>query len=294
MKRFDDSTKKLIKNVAALLTSAVVLVAATIAWFATGSSDSKINNMRGNALNSLANVSYFRLHEPEDYLDSATTGTGSTALFTFGSDTGSSFTQPTLGDWMGKTWDPTTSGNGAWNITSLYPGEYDVFKITAQSSSPRLIINGILCTDIAGGNTLTDAQKEIIYKNVYLYAVAVKTTTTTDEQTQETTTTYAPFNDGDENNPTDCIVCGSFYDLVEKPSNWSVSGTQKIVILNNMNVSQYEDFTILLFIGVPGSSVTSESGGSAATDNLRSAHDLMRQSGAKLSFGPVYPFEITL
>ena len=277
MKRFDDNTKKLIKNMVSLLASALVLVAATVAWFHVTGTPVSATGMRGGLKKENYSVSYYRLHTVEDALTDVTTGAGSSAAFTY-----SSATQPTIAGRMEATWD-ASSGANAWSIDHLFPGKYDAFRMDIEDIEPRLIINGISCTDL-NDNALTAAQLETVYKNVYLYAVALQTTMDT-TTTPPTVSGYTVMTDLGN---ADVIVCDSLYNLMDghTATGWDITASQKITTLTTADpalTSTNSGSTILLFIGVPGNSVTVPSGGTAP--DLVAEHDALRQIGAKLTLG---------
>lgn len=279
MKHFDDNTKKLIKNVVSLIASALVLVAATVAWFHVNDTNNPtgVNEMRGGLKKENYSVSYYRLHTVEDALTDVTTGTGSSAAFTY-----SSATQPTIAGRMGATWD-ASSGSGSWSIDHLFPGKYDVFRMDIEDIEPRLIIGGITCTD-ANDGALTAAQLETVYKNVYLYAVALQTTMD-NTTTPPTVSGYTVMTDLGN---ADVIVCDSLYNLMDGHTNngWDITAAQKITTLTTADpalTSTNNASTILLFIGVPGNSVSVPAGQTAP--DLVTEHDALRQIGAKLTLG---------
>ena len=276
MKRFDDNTKKLIKNVVSLLTSALVLVAATVAWFNATNTNTFTRGFRGSMQNTNYSATYFRLKTVSGTLNSAATGYGGSAGFSFS-------TNPTIPDSVmpSDLWNPV-SGEGAWNINSLIPGKYDGFRIDISNTAPVLIIRNITCTD-ANDQALTAAQLETVYKNVYLYAIAVQTTT--DDTQTPPVDSYSVMTTVLSQ---DVIVCDSLYNLFSGvgQTGFNVSNSQTITTLTGADpalTSANGSSTILLFIGVPGSSVTVPSGSTAP--DLVAEHDALRQIGAKLSLG---------
>ena len=269
MKRFDDNTKKLIKNVVSLIASALVLVAATVAWFNIGG-DAETKAFRGSLQRVNSELAFFRLTTVEDALTGVTTGTGSSAAFIYSSET-----QPTISDRTPLSIWTATTGAGSWNISSLIPGSYDGFRIDISGNAAlRLIIDGITCTDL-NNQRLSTEQLTTVYQNVYLYAVALQTTI--DDTTNPETRSYDVMKDlGGE----DVIVCDSLYNLL----NGNVAATT-LTTLTTADPAQSTsgNKTVLLFIGVPGSTVTVPSGQTAP--DLVTEHDALRQIGAKLSFG---------
>lgn len=281
MKHFDDNTKKLIKNVVSLITSALVLVAATIAWFTAGA-PAKTNRFTGNVKQNAFSVSYYRQKQISGVLLSADTGYGEGKGFTFSNN-------QTIETRMDSEWnstdDQSAEGPGLWDVTSMKPGSYDVFRLDVGNLNPRLIISGITCKDLNDEDTLTDAQKESVYKGVYLYAVALKKTTQVTEEEGETSSVDSYHILTDSQNE-QCVVCGNLYDLVDKPAGWTVSGSQTLKLLQDIyngqvDSNKQEKTTILLFVGVPGSSVTVDSG---TAPDLVADHEALRQIGAHISF----------
>lgn len=279
MKHFDDNTKKLIKNVVSLLASALVLVAATVAWFNGNESNGTVGSFRGTLLKTNSEA-YYRLKTVDDVFTDAVVGTGSSAAFTR-----STATQPTLNDLMAPALWESASGEGSWSIDSLFPGKYDGFRIDASSTSPlRLIIKNISCTGLDNG-ALTGAQLETVYKNVYLYAVALRTTV--NQNVSTTPLTMSDISVMTDLGNAEVIVCDSFYNLLNGHGNtgWDITAAQTITTLTTADPAQSTSAskTILLFIGVPGNSVTLASGGTAP--DLVTEHDALRQIGAKMTIG---------
>ncbi len=280
MKHFDDNTKKLIKNVVSLLASALVLVAATVAWFHGTDTNTFARGFRGSLQRTNSEVAYYRLKTVDDVLTDAVVGTGSAAAFTR-----STATQPTLSDLMAPALWESTTGSGSWNINSLFPGKYDGFRVDVSGTAPvMLVIKGITCTGLDNG-ALTAAQLETVYKNVYLYAVALRTTI--DQGVSTVPPTMSAVSAMKDLGNADVIVCDSFYNLLNGHNNsgWDIMATQTITTLTTADPAQATSAskTILLFIGVPGNSVTLASGGTAP--DLVTEHDALRQIGAKLTLG---------
>lgn len=247
MKRFDDSTKKLIKNVAALITSALVLIAATVAWFASGSR-ANVNTINAKIENRNFSITYFKMKSANvtGVLKSATVS-GGTPTFTFDTAKTIASKMDNNDDPQNTVWDSTQD----FSISSLEPGSYWSYRIHVQASGylmPTLVARGATWT-----GTVADADKETVYKNVYVYAVVVQTSV--DENT------------GNPVYTTKGSACCSLYDMLH-------SGGQFAKALTATQTTG--SFDVLLDIGVPGESVISSSG----TDKLYSAHDALRQIGA--------------
>ena len=270
MKRFDDSTKKLIKNVAALITSALVLIAATVAWFASGSK-ADVNQFGASFKNENYSVTNYEMTDTamSGILQSATVG-GSSPGFSFSYGSGGSAL--TLAEKMDSAiWEETEN----FDITSLEPGSFKSFKISVGSTIsmfPTLKVDSI---SPLTGVTLSDADKETILRNIYVHAIVVQTTTTTQIVNEEETTqtTYTAVGD----------FCGSLYDMYN-PATGKISQQ-----LCDQITGSYD---VLLDIGVPGASVTTVTVGAnqqetSSVDNLRNAHDALRQIGTSITLSPV-------
>ena len=270
MKRFDDSTKKLIKNVAALITSALVLIAATVAWFASGSK-ADVNQFGASFKNENYSVTNYEMTDTamSGILQSATVG-GSSPGFSFSYGSGGSAL--TLAEKMDSAiWEETEN----FDITSLEPGSFKSFKISVGSTIsmfPTLKVDSI---SPLTGVTLSDADKETILRNIYVHAIVVQTTTTTQIVNEEETTqtTYTAVGD----------FCGSLYDMYN-PATGKISQR-----LCDQITGSYD---VLLDIGVPGASVTTvtvdaNQQETSSVDNLRNAHDALRQIGTSITLSPV-------
>ena len=284
MKRFDDSTKKLIKNIAALITSALVLVAATIAWLSTGSS-STVDAVHAGISGGQFSIDYYHPEKGDYILAGATcdSGASSSAAFAFWSDsdgTAASFPllpahedDPSTESVNEDKWGAPSSGVGDidWSIDSLIPGDYDSFIVDVKSSTTSngsFVIKGLRVTNPSGGALMAD-QVETVLKNVYVYALVYTKTVTTDDTTGETTTAYSA-------NPT-AKVCDSLFNL---------KSGDVVTVLNGVDAPS----TIVFYIGVPGESVTTVTSGdtpTSETDHLQGAHDALRQIGAKIHFDSI-------
>ena len=250
MKRFDDSTKKLIKNVAALATSALVLIAATIAWFAS-SARANTTGFESSITNKQYDVAYFKMkadHVTGDLM-SATIG-GSSPGFTF-SPAKTIASKMADNDNANTVWEEAAN----FNIDSLEPGSFWSYRIHVGTSSvfrPMLVVNSLTWS-----GTVADADKDKVLKNVYVSAVVVKTGDTT----------YAAQS-------SKCCTLSDMLQSSGKLALWLADGTLEA------NVQGYD---VLLDIGIPGGSVTTVSGDgqnqTSKTDNLRNAHDALRQIG---------------
>lgn len=269
MKRFDDSTKKLIKNVAALITSALVLIAATVAWFASGSK-SDVNQIGASFKNENYSVTNYEMTDTamSGILESVTVG-GSSPGFSFNYGAGNALT-------LAEKMDPDIwLETNDFNITSLEPGFFKSFKISVTSSIsmfPTLKVDSI---STPSGVTLSEADKETVLRNIYVHAVVVQTTTTTQIVNEEETTQTTYTVEGD--------YCGSLYDMYN-PATGKISQQ-----LCDQITGSYD---VLLDIGVPGASVTTvtldaNQNETSTTDNLRNAHDALRQIGTSITLSPV-------
>ena len=153
MKHFDDSTKKLIKNVAALLVSALVLIAATVAWFASGSR-ADLNSISAPMQRSNLSVKYYRTEVSDTFTYDSATGTVS-------------------GITLAQKMDLPT-GQSGWveteniDVPRLFPGEYNAFKITVhvnEAGTPVLTMKDFTC--------LYPTDSSIAYSSIFVSATAV-------------------------------------------------------------------------------------------------------------------------
>ena len=170
MKHYDGDLKKFIKNVVSLVVSAVLLVAATIAWFAQ--SDSASMARITASVKSQVTFSYSRLGVADtssNFLDLNST----TNVLYLRNRSGQTETTSSVGDFVagsGLTWlDSESAGGSNWNLSSLYPGEYGVFRIdyVADTSSRTLQVS---FSDVPSDTNALDALS--------VYAVAQGVTTT--------------------------------------------------------------------------------------------------------------------
>lgn len=262
MKRFDDSTKKLIKNIAALVTSALVLIAATVAWFASGSK-ADVQTINAKLVNTNFNITYFEMKS--DYvtgvLQSATVG-GSSPGFTFDSAKTVDWKMTDSDDAENTKWETAT----AFNIDSLEPGSFQSFRIHLQASATATLLPTLIASGATWTGTVADADKKTVYENVYVHAVVVQTST--DPNTNQPV--YTPRG----------AVCCSLSDML----NGSGSFSMRLTANNTIVTGSYD---VLLDIGIPGGSVTTVNGQTSSTDYLRNAHDALRQIGATFTLNSV-------
>lgn len=243
MKRLDDSTKKLIKNVVALITSALVLIAATVAWFASGTKTS-VGQIKASVKASNYSVSYYKMKDDSisGFLQSVTTDADGTV--------GSITFSPAQSDLAYKM-DDTSAANSKWtqstdwSITSMIPGAYWSYRIDVDMVNalvPKLVIEHVSCSPSANETT--------VLENVYLYAAVVQATEVNG------VTSYTRLGS----------VCKPLSELID-PSTGKIDATL-------VNVPLSTGYTILVDIGIPGASVNGSS--------TKTAHDALRQIGATL------------
>ena len=158
MKHFDDSSKKLIKNVAALLVSALVLIAATVAWFAT-----KVNVTSPTITATIKSQIPFEFSARDE---SSVFLNVTNNAFTFSSPT-TSATDTLLEQVQASGWTQTAT----WNMQALIPGAYRAYKMVVPvSDKPSLHISNIASS--CSGST----DKLNVLKGVYLQAAAFTST----------------------------------------------------------------------------------------------------------------------
>ena len=209
MKQYDDSTRKLIKNAAALLVSAAVLISATVAWFVV-IARANVRNIPARIQSVVSNEFYSK---PTNTLFTAVTTTNSVSSFT-GVD--SLDVQVASSGW---------AQNSDWSIDPLIPGVVRQYEMVVKSSSiPSVYISNIApaYTD----NTLnTAANKETLFKSVYVQAAAFV----------ENNGTYVQVGTS---------VCDNLYNLTNSGANNYVDEVFSSYALPS--------FTVVINIGVPG------------------------------------------
>lgn len=152
MKHFDDSTKKLIKNVAALLVSAVVLISATIAWFSSGS-NAGASAISGSMSSSQVSVKYYTRNVSDTYTYDAAEET----IIGLSAATHAAF----------NDWEETNN----INVPTLFPGEYNMFKITVRmntAGTPAFSMSNISC--------LLPSETGIAYDSIFINLIATDST----------------------------------------------------------------------------------------------------------------------
>ena len=247
MKHFDDSSKKLIKNVAALLVSALVLIAATVAWFVSGGS-ATVGGIRGQT-QSVTNNEFYQMPTRGTFLSVSTSTSGGQTIRSFGGvDTLS--TQVADGyTWNDGTSDIVWASGSNWGIDSLIPGAYRQFKLVVNSTAkPSLRIDNII--------PISDDSDHTALKSVYLQAAAFSSTVM--EVSGVETNVYTQIGSA---------VCNSLYNLTDSAQNNYID-----VVFDSTQISK---FTVVINIGVPG------------TDSDSTLHDALRLLDASISFGPV-------
>lgn len=148
MKHNDTYSKKLIKNFVYLIVSALVLVSATVAWFATGDA-ADVEKISTPMATSQFDIQYYRA----DVSDKE---------FIYDIDAGS-ITGLTLAEKQALPWQSTES----IDIDTLYPGAYNAFKIVVsanEAGNPSLIFDKLSC--------LYPENAQIAYDSIFVYADA--------------------------------------------------------------------------------------------------------------------------
>ncbi len=140
------SSKKLIKNFVYLIVSALVLVSATVAWFATGD-ESTVETISIPLATSQFDLMYYRA----DVSDKE---------FVYNQETGR-VESLTLEEKKALPW--VTADN--IDVTTLYPGVYNAFKIVVKANeagNPSLLFDAISC--------LLPSDADIAYDSIFINA----------------------------------------------------------------------------------------------------------------------------
>lgn len=147
MKHNTMSSKKLIKNFVYLVVSALVLVSATIAWFASGDT-ADVESISIPLATSQFNIQYYRADVSEEFVYDTQAG---------------AMVPINLEEKQTLQWQSADN----IDITALYPGVYNAFKIVVianETGNPSLSFNGLNC--------LYPENKEDVYKSIFIRAVA--------------------------------------------------------------------------------------------------------------------------
>ena len=160
MKHNDDYSKKLIKNFVYLVVSALVLVSATVAWFAKNSK-ADVNAITAAMNGEQFDISFYRADGLEEEFVYDTSEDEIVSI--------------SLEEKEALTWKPTEN----IDIKALYPGVYDAFKVVIivneDSGSSSFDFNEISCAvaeDMDGDSKETFLNN--VYKSVFYRAIAVK------------------------------------------------------------------------------------------------------------------------
>lgn len=159
MKKQSAYTKKLIKNGVALFASGLVLIAATFAWFAINA-DSDVGNLSVSFHGVQYSIEYYRGTIVDDNYD---TFVGLSDVSSVAND----YVSPRRNN-QKFTWALTSS----LTVDSLYPGEYEPFRIDVTAGSGKtfdFVLQNITCTP-PSGTTLTAAD---VYACISVNLVAV-------------------------------------------------------------------------------------------------------------------------
>lgn len=158
MKHFDDPTRKLIKNVAALAVSALILIAATVAWFSV-QSVSYVNKATASLYGETSNE-FYQKATTSTFTTVSTTTSGNQTISSF-SGVDSLSTQVASSGW---------SAGVDWSIDPLIPGAYRQYKMVVQAAAkPSLHISGITASH--------DDSDDTALSSVYLQAAAFTAST---------------------------------------------------------------------------------------------------------------------
>jgi len=172
MKHYDVNSKKFIKNVVSLSVSALLLAAATFAWFATGT-DVSVDTVSASIEGVFQiDIMHLDLSNTSTFLDGAVSG------LTIRDRSGENEVVTSIADYVTGATGWASSSGSAWNISSMYPGEYGAYKIsyTSDGSAKNLILDTVTCAN-------TDAANSI-----YVYALVCKTGTQAGDTPQSITT----------------------------------------------------------------------------------------------------------
>ena len=254
MKHFDDSTKKLIKNVAALCVSALVLIAATVAWFAQGDS-AAIDQISINT-ESIRSTDYYAVSATGVLQNVTTVGAGTSSEhkeLVIHDSTNTSVTVTLQNQVESNSWTKTS----AWGISSLYPGVYRAYKMQENANGAKPSFHmGVACSN--------DDANHTALKSTYLEARAYTTSQT--QNGDEIVTSYTEVG---------TPICDSLYNLlvvVNPQTGTSSVGTAIDRVLYNTEVNG--GFIVVFRIGVPGTDVSS-------------THDTLRTLGASIALSSV-------
>ncbi len=147
MKHNAISSKKLIKNLVYLIVSALVLVSATVAWFASGDM-AEVSTISTPMQTSLFNIEYYRADV-----------TGREFVYENGA-----ISSLTREEKEGLSWVQT----GNIDVESLYPGVFNAFKIVVKANSSMsnssLLFDEISC--------LVPSDSKDVYDSVFISAQA--------------------------------------------------------------------------------------------------------------------------
>lgn len=142
------SSKKLIKNFVYLIVSALVLVSATIAWFASGDT-ADVETISIPLATSQFDIKYYRADvSDKEFVYDQTEGR---------------IMPLSLEEKQALAWQATEN----IDIASLYPGAYNAFKIIVsanEAGNPSLLFDKISC--------LVPENSEIVYDSIFLCAEA--------------------------------------------------------------------------------------------------------------------------
>ena len=157
MKHYNDDSKKLIKNVVSLAVSALLLAAATFAWF-NGVENATPATVSGSVVGRVQ-FDYMHISIPATkYLD------GDDEALTVKTVNGNNATSSTIKSFVTSASGWLPSSGTAWNLASMYPGEFGVYKISYSSdgATRKLMWDTVTCAD-------ANAKKSIC-----VYAIAQK------------------------------------------------------------------------------------------------------------------------
>ena len=276
MKHYSDDSKKLIKNVVSLVVSALLLAAATVAWFATNTSVS-VGSFSASV--SAPRVVYYARMTPDDsFLDFAVSNNtvDNSALkirtrpSTYTDVNAYVLAKTGNNDWIASGSETTSGASAAVDANGNYickfvPGEYGAYRITFSGDGQT---NTLSFSNITFATAMTSQQadaegwddydadeiKEAAFKSIYVYSFLRTTTPAAQQGGEPTIVTGTPTKQ-------------TLYDLVYRNNAYQTSA-------DVLSSSAAPGTTVEMYyvIGMP------------ANDDL-TTHDVIRHAGATITIG---------
>ena len=189
MKHYSSDSKKFIKNVVSLAVSALLLAAATFAWFST-STETGTPRFAGSA-NSPARLRYEHMTADDSFLDfdldehdALTTDLAiRTRVVSNGTVTTDDYdaVEEYLDDTLPADW-VAGSSDATWNLSNLHPGEYGAYRIcyTSAGETRALKFSDITYTVPGNNSSVLEAAMKSVYVYVYTKITALDNSETID------------------------------------------------------------------------------------------------------------------